>query len=183
MSLSHAILASLIGESPSSGYDLAKRFNATVGFFWKATHQQIYKELARLESEGLLESEVVVQEERPDKKIYSVTEEGKNLLLGWLAEPATPSPIKEELQVKMHVGYLLPKEIIIDELKRHRKLHRERLDLYNEREKRYFSDVEGLSSKGRFRYINLRSGIIFEKSRITWIDEAIKFLSEGRATK
>ena len=44
MSLAHAILVSLVCE-PKSGYDLAKQFDGTVGFFWQATHQQIYRDL------------------------------------------------------------------------------------------------------------------------------------------
>ncbi len=51
MSLAHAVLTSLI-EKPSSGYELARRFEKSIGYFWHATHQQIYRELARREEKG-----------------------------------------------------------------------------------------------------------------------------------
>ena len=51
MSLAHALLTSLL-EQPSSGYDLARRFDKSIGHFWQATHQQIYRELGRMEKAG-----------------------------------------------------------------------------------------------------------------------------------
>ena len=51
MSTQHALLISLI-EKPSSGYDLARRFDKSIGYFWHATHQQIYRELGRMAEMG-----------------------------------------------------------------------------------------------------------------------------------
>jgi DNA-binding PadR family transcriptional regulator len=57
MSLAHAVLTSLL-EKASSGYDLARRFDKSIGYFWHATHQQIYRELARMEAAGWIASSV-----------------------------------------------------------------------------------------------------------------------------
>ena len=178
MSISHSILASLAGGKPCSGYDLAKQFNTTVGFFWHATHQQIYRELSRMEREGLVVSEVVVQEERPDKKLYRVTAKGKELLIQWLSEPSEPSPVKEDLLAKLHVGYLAPENTIIEELLRHRKIHSDRLDHYLSVKDRYFSVPEGLSEKSRFRYLILKRGIMHEEGWIEWFDLALETLKK-----
>jgi hypothetical protein len=59
MSLSHAILATL-SNGCYSGYDLSKQFAGSVGFFWHATQQQIYRELTKLEAQGYLSAEVVI---------------------------------------------------------------------------------------------------------------------------
>jgi len=48
MSLPHALLTALV-ERPGSGSELAGRFDRSIAYFWQATHQQIYRELARLE--------------------------------------------------------------------------------------------------------------------------------------
>lgn len=177
MALSHSILATLVGRAkPLSGYDLAKEFNSSVGFFWKTTHQQIYRELARLEKDGMLVSEVIKQKDRPDKKNYSITDRGRSYLVEWIAEPSMPTPIKEDMLVKMYVGFLVPKEMLIRELEQLREIHAERLRLYHEYERKYFSDVKKLHIKGKYRYLNLRSGINFESSHIKWCDEAINFL-------
>ncbi|EMY32485.1 putative PadR family transcriptional regulator, partial [Arthrobacter crystallopoietes BAB-32] len=55
MSLPHAILTALL-EKPGSGAELTRRFDRSFGFFWPATHQQIYRELAKLERDGLVSS-------------------------------------------------------------------------------------------------------------------------------
>ena len=47
MALEHAILVSLT-ERPASGLDLTRHFDRSIGFFWSATHQQIYRVLARM---------------------------------------------------------------------------------------------------------------------------------------
>ena len=53
MALRHAVLAALL-EGEASGYQLAKRFDVSVANFWSATPQQLYRELDRLEAEGLV---------------------------------------------------------------------------------------------------------------------------------
>jgi len=178
MALSHSILATLIGRGKSlSGYDLAKEFNSSVGFYWKTTHQQIYRELARLEKEGMVTSEIIKQTDRPDKKIYNITDTGRMHLVEWIAEPSIPTPVKEDMLVKMYVGFLVPKGILIKELQQLKDLHMEKLRLYEEYEKLYFADVKNLPVKGKYRYLNLRTGINFESFHIKWCEEAIDFLN------
>ncbi len=177
MALSHSILATLIGETPCSGYDLAKQFNSALGHFWKATHQQIYRELARLEAEELVTSEVVPQDDRPDKKVYSVTSKGEEYLIDWIVEPNEPITTKVDLLAKFHVGYLVPTDVILEEIGRLKRIHEEGLSLYYQLEKKFFSDPASMSLKRRFRYLNLRRGIKYEIAWIEWFDEAIELLS------
>lgn len=66
MALEHAILVSLL-EKPGSGYELARRFERSIGYFWTATHQQIYRVLKRMEGDGLLDVRDVPQERRPTR--------------------------------------------------------------------------------------------------------------------
>ncbi len=51
MSLPHVLLTSLL-ERPSTGFELARRFDRSMGFFWNATHQQIYRELNNMLKKG-----------------------------------------------------------------------------------------------------------------------------------
>ena len=60
MSLRDAVLAALL-EGESSGYDLAKSFDASVANFWMATPQQLYRELDRLAEQGLIQARFVHQ--------------------------------------------------------------------------------------------------------------------------
>lgn len=176
MALAHAILASLV-DRPCSGYDLAKQFDGSVGFFWTASHQQIYRELSKLEEQGWIASQTIPQQARPDKKLYSVTALGDKQLKAWIAQPSEPMPIKDDLLVKIFAGYIAPPQIILEELDRHRKAHLERLSAYKVLEKRYFHNPQELPLQAKFRYLTLRNGIRYETECLAWCDEAIELLS------
>ena len=172
MALSHAILVALL-DAPSSGYDLAKRFDGSVGFFWDASHQQIYRELAKLEETGQITSETIQQDARPNKKLYAITEMGKEYLTQWMTTTGDLSPIKDDLLVKLFGGYLVQPDVILKELRYQRKLHQTRLVEYQAIEDRFFPDVEALSEKSTYQYLTLRNGIQFEQGWLKWCDEAI----------
>lgn len=176
MALAHAILSALT-EHYCSGYDLAKQFDGSVGFFWKATHQQIYRELTKLEDQGLISAEIVHQEGRPDKKLYGVTALGKKHLMEWIARPCEVSPTKDELLVKLFAGYLVPQETIMEELERHRAEHQETLSVFLNIEQRCFPNPQELSLEDKFRYLTLRRGIHFEIDWLAWCNEAIEILA------
>src|SRR4051794_32653452 len=86
MALQHALLVALC-EQAGSGYELARRFDRSIGYFWAATHQQIYRTLRTMESDGWVAVRVVEQHSRPDKKVYSVSADGRAELTRWIAEP------------------------------------------------------------------------------------------------
>lgn len=175
MALAEAILAAL-SEHPCSGYDLAKKFDGSVGFFWKATHQQIYRELTKLEDMNFVSVETVHQEGRPDKKLYSVTELGKAHLREWIAKPGEVSPIKDELLVKLFAGYIVPIPTILAELERHRTQHLERLSTYQKIEQEYFQQPQRLPIEKKYVYLTLRQGIRYETQWLEWCDEAMELL-------
>lgn len=176
MSLAHAILV-LLTDCPQSGYDLAKQFDGSVGFFWQASHQQIYRELAKLEAQQWLEAEAIAQAGRPDKKLYHVTELGQQQLIHWMQQPSNLSSTKEALLVKMFAGTLIPREVMVQELERHRALHAQQLAIYQKIEQQHFSNPSELPVAEQFRYLTLRKGIGYETDWLTWCEEAIELLS------
>ena len=86
MSLPHGVLG-FLNYGSMSGYDLAKAFSSSVQFFWNAQNSQIYLVLDKLEKQGLVTHELIVQTDKPSKKLYSITEAGKTEFLRWLAAP------------------------------------------------------------------------------------------------
>ena len=175
VALAHAILVALL-DCPSSGYDLAKRFDGSVGFFWDASHQQIYRELAKLETNGIIISETIEQETRPNKKLYAITDPGKATLTEWMRTPSDLSPLKDDLLVKIFGGYVVEPTVILQELRQHRKQHQTRLVEYQAIEDRFFPDAEALSTKSVYQYLTLRNGIQYEQGWLKWCDEALSTL-------
>ena len=100
MALGDAILACLT-EGPMTGYELAKTFDTSIGFFWKADHQQIYRELSKLRDRGHIQGHEVVQSGKPNKLVYTLTAEGRAALRHWGARPSSPPMIKDDLLVRL----------------------------------------------------------------------------------
>jgi DNA-binding PadR family transcriptional regulator len=100
MALRNAVLAALL-EGEASGYDMAKRFDASVANFWTSTPQQLYRELERMEVDGLIAARVVHQERRPNKRLFSLTEAGMRELYAFTAEPAKPAALRDDLLIKV----------------------------------------------------------------------------------
>src|SRR6187200_3519350 len=85
-----------------TGYELAKTFDNSIGFFWKADHQQIYRELARLRDRGHIQGREVVQSGKPNKSVYTLTREGRIALRQWAAGPTNSPSIKDDLLVRFY---------------------------------------------------------------------------------
>lgn len=85
MSLAFGILG-FLNYGPMSGYDLVKAFESSLQFFWHAQNSHIYLELKKLEKKGYIRGETVIQSDRPNKKIFSITETGKKEFLNWLSQ-------------------------------------------------------------------------------------------------
>ncbi len=176
MSLAYALLVSLICE-PKSGYDLAKQFDGSVGFFWQATHQQIYRELTKLEQQNWIIAEAIAQEGRPDKKIFSVKDLGLSHLKTWLLQSSDLAPVKDEFLLKIYAGYLIPEDAIAQKIQTHRHRHQQQLETYQAIERNFFSSSQDCPKESRFAYLTLRRGIRFEQGWLDWCDEALELLA------
>lgn len=73
-------------REPASGYDLKKEFNQSLQHFWRAELSQIYPQLQKLESEGLLKSAAGESAKGPPRRVYRRTEKGRKELIEWLAD-------------------------------------------------------------------------------------------------
>ncbi|MFE5286918.1 PadR family transcriptional regulator [Nocardia sp. NPDC056611] len=180
MALEHALLVSLT-ERASSGYDLAQRFDKSIGFFWHATHQQIYRVLKRMDEQGWVIAETVPQDGRPDKKVYTVSDAGRDELIRWIAEPADLEPLRSDLGVKLRAASLGDPDVIVAEVQRHRDQHAHRLDLYRAFEKKDYPAPADLTGPKLHQYLVLRGGIRVEEGFIDWCDEVLDALKRDTA--
>jgi DNA-binding PadR family transcriptional regulator len=89
MSLEYAMLG-FLKFTPLSGYDMKKMFDASVKHFWSADQSQIYRTLARLTNDELICSETIIQDSRPNSKVYHITEKGKEEFNKWITSSITP---------------------------------------------------------------------------------------------
>ena len=167
MSLAHAVLTSLL-EKASSGYDLARRFDKSIGYFWHATHQQIYRELARMEAAGWVEASVPADAGKTRKKEYRVLPPGRQELARWAQEEAPPMDLRDEFTVKLRADAVLGEINLAPEVRRHIALHEERLAQYRAIEARDFASTKTLNRGQRIQYMILKKGILYEQGEIDW---------------
>lgn len=184
MALEHAILVSLL-EKPGSGYELARRFERSIGYFWTATHQQIYRVLKRMENDGWVDVRDVPQQGRPDKKEYSVADLGRAALSSWLHDPIEPESVRHDLAVKIRGAAFDDPTALIHEVERHRQAHQARLEHYLAGEERDFTGPGAsaaapqtpLDAERELQHAVLRGGIAYERMMIDWLEDVLTTLA------
>jgi DNA-binding PadR family transcriptional regulator len=177
MALSHAIMTALLDEE-LSGYDLTRRFETSLGFFWEASHQQIYRELRQLADRGWLSARTVAQEGRPDKITYALTDEGRQALADWVTGPTQLKRAKDDLFVKLYnVGFSDPAPVLA-EIRERQQRHAERLALYEKIRDRHYARPSELPVKRKGIYLALAAGIRHERMYLDWCAEALNLLGD-----
>lgn len=172
MSLPHAILTALL-EKPSSGLELTRRFDRSIGYFWSATHQQIYRELGKLEKAGLIRALPTDVPARGGRKEYEVLAAGRGELERWVAEHEEPRALRDPLMLRLRAtGVVGVGPDFVAELRRHRELHAARLAEYREFQRRDTARDRG-TERDRAQGLVLQGGIDLELFWVDWLDKAI----------
>ena len=174
MSLPHALLTSL-AERPGSGSELAARFDKSIGYFWQATHQQIYRELARLEEAGLIES-LPEESTRGRKRAYRILPSGRKELKQWIAsQHDEPAALRDELMVRLRAEAAVGPTGLEKEIRRRLALHEDKLALYRRIEARDFPRGSA-DREAALQHLVLKAGIRFEGHWIEFLNEALEVL-------
>ncbi|AJP57537.1 PadR family transcriptional regulator [Pandoraea vervacti] len=179
MPLAHALMTSLL-EKPSSGYDLARRFDKSIGFFWRATHQQIYRELARMEAAGWIDSMAAPDGGRTRKRVYRVRDAGRDELLSWAGTRTEPSDLRDDLMVRLRADAAIGPLGLQPELARRAALHAQKLAAYRAIEARDFPSggtAPPLSREAALQRHILRLGVRYEQGWLDWTREALQLLA------
>lgn len=171
MSLPHAILTALL-EKPSSGLELTRRFDKSIGYFWSATHQQIYRELGKLETEGYIRALPSEQPARGQKKSYEVLSAGREELARWTAASQDPKPLRDTMLLRLRASAVVGTAGIETDLRRHLDLHQRQLADYEEIQKRDFPPDKH-APQDRLRHLVLRAGIDLETFWTQWLTHAL----------
>lgn len=176
MSLSYVLLTSLL-EKPSTGIELARRFDRSMGFFWHATHQQIYRELNAMLQKSWI-STLEDEDANSRKKTYQVEQLGREQLAHWMVQQSPPARLREELMVRLRAEAQLGGNLTLVELERHLELHKVKLKVYQQIFAKDFTDTD---ENDRTLYIHkmiLQLGIDQEMGWISWLEAVIPHLKQ-----
>jgi DNA-binding PadR family transcriptional regulator len=178
--LKYAILG-LLCRNALTGYDLAKAFDSGLGNFWNAGHSQIYPELKKLLAEGLTEYSIVIQGEKLEKKLYTITAAGREDFLEWMRkdEPLEPTP-KDKFRLRVYLSDMISDNELLRHLESQLAKHRQKLEWLNTQFECGFVglDPAGLTKTQRGDYLVLRGAIMRETAYIGWLQNSITFVTQ-----
>lgn len=100
---SYAVLALFDQLGEATSYDLKQAIEHSIENFWQVPHTTAYDEPARLAAGGYL----TVRQEPAGRrrKLYALTDLGREALRAWAAEPvAAPPQLRDEAMLKVFAG-------------------------------------------------------------------------------
>lgn len=172
MSLPHVILT-VLSHRDATGYDITKEFSNAIGHFWKASHQQVYRELNKLADMGAVSCRLEPQDGKPDRKVYSITDIGRQSLYEWFLMPAKHPTDRDEVSAKLLTCSIFDPAPMIEHM--HALMDESRLQLsqYRDIERSQYADSALLTREGRLERLTLRRNILRKEAWLTWAEEVL----------
>ena len=177
----YAILG-LISWKPMSGYDVKKAIERSLGYFWAESYGQIYPVLKTLEKEGLAVKSIEKSEGKPDRKVYSITDEGKKALKEWLLKPPDPYKARMEILLKLCFGREIPVEESLKHIEKFREEQKDLLEEYSEIEEN-LNNFCRADADNIYWLLTLKCGLHVSNALVSWCDEAEELLKENNKRK
>ena len=185
MSLKHGLLG-LLNYGSMTGYELDKAFKASLAFFWQAKTSQIYRELDAMEQNGWLTSERIVQTEKPNKRVYTITNSGKSELNNWLSLPeeniADAMRVKSAFLMRVFFAGETETEQVLAMLRMYRDKCRESKKMLGSA--RAASSEYGMTleddQKMKFWFLSILYGESYYNAGIDWAEKAIAMLEDEK---
>lgn len=180
MSLKHAILGFLSFKS-FSGYDLKKAFDSSVHHFWPANQSQIYRTLAELDDQGLVEKEIIPREERLDMKIYRITQSGQAELHRWLSTPLSELGDREPFLIQVYFGGQLSDAEAIHLLEHYMEEAGQRMMIYTKIYEAVYSQSPSFPDPRAlyFSMLTLEYGLATSRAALDWAQNAVARIRAG----
>lgn len=168
----------ILTHGPQSGYDIKKHISGSIGYFWQESYGQLYPALKKLVQQRLVTMRIEKNQGKPDKKVYSITEQGRNSLKNWLKEPVESAPkIRHELLLKLFFG----SETDTGRNIQHVREYRQKCIAYLEQLKLIKNNIEEYDKNdpaSTYWLITVSSGFHSIKGEIAWCDETIDILTK-----
>jgi PadR family transcriptional regulator AphA len=182
MSLEFAVLG-FLNYHPYTGYDLKKIFDNSVQHFWHADQSQIYRTLARLTRQGYVQMKKVPQEDRPDRKVYTITKAGRTELLKWLAAPPPQGEPHSASLVQVFFAGKLSDDQVLAKFESFADMMRTILAQYDQVPDQIAPYQEEINSPREhfFWMLTLENGIANMRANLEWVESVIARIKSGQA--
>ncbi|RTE08288.1 PadR family transcriptional regulator [Paenibacillus whitsoniae] len=169
---SQDVILGLLMKGGLSGYDIKHRLESIFSYFYNASYGTIYPTLNKLEKEGFITKMSVIQEGRPNKNVYTITEEGRAQFSTYLKSPIEPNEFKSDVMTRMFFGEFLEKDVMLGMLEDHLQKARDNLNRLTDM---YQACMPGMSPT---QEICIQIGISNSKSVIETLSQGIERLKK-----
>ncbi|USD65487.1 PadR family transcriptional regulator [Vibrio sp. SCSIO 43136] len=172
MSLPHVILT-VLSTRDATGYDITKEFSYSIGYFWKASHQQVYRELNKMAQNQLVTCVLEPQEGKPDRKVYSITDAGRKALGEWFEQPTAHPTVRDEFSAKLMACAVEGSAAFIEQLKGLIEESNQLISHYQEIENVYYGPNNTLDTQARLERLTLRRNLLLRQAWVEWAQEVL----------
>ena len=181
MSLDYAILG-FLNYKPMTGYDLKKFFDDSVRHFWHADQSQIYRSLSKLKDNGWVEMEVEEQDDRPDRKVHSITSAGKQALLGWISGPPPIGHPHSAPLIQVFFSGMFTDDQVLEMFKRNLQMMKGMLHSYDPvpRVIEEYKQILGSEREAFFWELTYDLGMRTAKAQLEWAQSVIEKIESGK---
>ena len=166
------VILGILRNNPRTGYDINKVVKTRLGPYWDINYSQIYPTLRELEKGGAITKKIEINERGQNRKVYSITNEGKNKLKEWLLKPAKPEKHKIELILKIGFGEQVSNNELIKHVQTFRERHVAQLENVYSIEKELKAQLDQ-NETNYFTLLSLELGTKFHLSAVDWADTTI----------
>ena len=161
------VILGLLYKQPMSGYEMKKRFEEHFSFFFDASYGSVYPSLAKLEQEGCITKQTVLQEGRPNKFTYEITPQGREQFNDYLKSPLGTDSTRSDLCMRLYFGEFTDAQTIVDWLERGMQANLEQLETLEKLKNQYVSQMSAAQricisigiEHHRARYDSIRQGL------------------------
>lgn len=170
------VILGLLSHEDLTGYEIKKRMDTTLKYFWNASYGSIYPALNDLVDRGFATKREDTGNKRT-KLIYTITDDGREYLKKWLALPVEKDELRYETLLKLFFGNEQGAEQAIS--------HIEAFGKKIEKELPYLLSAEEILKKSldedtahKYYLLTVEFGIKTYHTYLEWCKEAKKLLAD-----
>ena len=173
------VILGLLFHEDLTGYDIKKRIDGAISFFWKGSFGNIYPALSDMEKSGLVEKQRMDNSGRREKILYHITDQGIAELKAWLNVEQATNDLKYETLLKLYFGGAEDKEAALRNIRHFEeqvKIDLAVLKTYKENLEKVMDHKDHI-----YYYLTVTFGIDTYEAYLKWCGKAKKIL--GRMEK
>lgn len=172
-------LLGLLTIEPMSGYDIRKFVQEVLSNFWNESYGRIYPLLGQLEKKGLVTARLHKQKGKPDRRVYQITDRGREVLNDWLLAPSQPMQVRNESTLKFMLGANLSIDEALAPIERQRQHHLQMKQVLAVQVQQIEAEADG-SVRYEYFILTARLGQLLNDARILWCEEVLTRLDPRR---